>query len=871
MDETVNDLVLAPFRDIVEQGNIAVGNASDGGNEAMLKAAQSLVKEGERALKRIEPLCRRKCEEFGFVFVNALKDDDGISRFVQELNDLLYDFEEYVEVNSFDVEKFTGLQALSRKAAPAISHTITRMKLELPRAGDDAESTHSRISSDPMAPVRRSMDDVSSQRASLPYPVAEDPSEHPGTYAMPYPSGPEHNSETRLPEPSPSLLLSTVQEEEPLPPPPPLLDPWSSPSRTPDGMSDSMGHPWRVSSDSAIGSDAGSEHGNSPITANSQHLHPQQLNVAHSRPNRISTSSSSPGSSPDPNTTNINRPFFPGRISPTSPHRDQRDSVSSQANASVRSSVSDHRIDRSFTLDTVSPISPTTQNRASVFSVGAFQDQPRGQEQSPHVAPLVVRPRPSVSVSTADNGGLETVQLPTLGVPDGLIPVDEETVEQRMPSPTPETQFGGCAINLNSSYYQFRGFCSGAMEVIQGGIGVKHIKRQECRVSRPAMSRWQSARHVLSSLTGKPWRETRIKKASHGNPLLSHPHPPPPPGVVQRESQVPNYLNTATENFKSSGVGFRLRFLLKSHIHAKNVGDQIYGCAFCVQLRQTTHPNDATVFFSQRQLFAHLARHPRPLPEVPGLLVLQTEDVPVQFANNYDLHFPGPARVSMLADMMRELTALPTGTAVQTCRHTPTSNPKRPPDGSDVLSLAAGARILGVEFPAKYQGDWCLGWADHEQGLLPADIVRLDPPPGRKSGDSANQGGSTTLRGVARWRFAVKDGKDKSRGEWLSFGKGEVITNIGWSHADHWCWWGTNAKGRSGMFPQSHIEPGTLKEAAAAAAAAAATATTVRSDRASTSSGERKTGLLARISIRQKSGGSGGGGGGMSSSWASMH
>lgn len=75
MDEAIGDLILAPFRDIVAQGKFAIVNAAEGGDDEMLKAAQSLVKEGERALKKIEPLCQRKFEEHGPSFVDAVKDD----------------------------------------------------------------------------------------------------------------------------------------------------------------------------------------------------------------------------------------------------------------------------------------------------------------------------------------------------------------------------------------------------------------------------------------------------------------------------------------------------------------------------------------------------------------------------------------------------------------------------------------------------------------------------------------------------------------------------------------------------------------------------------------------------------------------------
>lgn len=72
MDD-VNDLVVTPFRDMVEKGRTAVENAGD--DKPMLKAAQALVKEGERALKRIEPLCRKHLDEYGSNFVDALKEN----------------------------------------------------------------------------------------------------------------------------------------------------------------------------------------------------------------------------------------------------------------------------------------------------------------------------------------------------------------------------------------------------------------------------------------------------------------------------------------------------------------------------------------------------------------------------------------------------------------------------------------------------------------------------------------------------------------------------------------------------------------------------------------------------------------------------
>ena len=82
MEEAVNDLVVAPFRDLVEKASTALKNAgADDGTdtEPMQKAAKSLMKEGERGLKRIEPLCRSHAQEFGSAFVRALKEDSRFS------------------------------------------------------------------------------------------------------------------------------------------------------------------------------------------------------------------------------------------------------------------------------------------------------------------------------------------------------------------------------------------------------------------------------------------------------------------------------------------------------------------------------------------------------------------------------------------------------------------------------------------------------------------------------------------------------------------------------------------------------------------------------------------------------------------------
>lgn len=71
----MDDLVLAPWKEIVLQGTAAVRNAGTTGDERMLKAAQGLVSEGERGLKKLGPLCQKNGDEFGTSFANDLKDN----------------------------------------------------------------------------------------------------------------------------------------------------------------------------------------------------------------------------------------------------------------------------------------------------------------------------------------------------------------------------------------------------------------------------------------------------------------------------------------------------------------------------------------------------------------------------------------------------------------------------------------------------------------------------------------------------------------------------------------------------------------------------------------------------------------------------
>lgn len=86
----VEELVIQPFREVVERGKDAVSNAeaaarSSGVDEngvnastgqnvtGMLRTAKSLVREGERALQRLVPLWKERVDKYGEAFTETMR------------------------------------------------------------------------------------------------------------------------------------------------------------------------------------------------------------------------------------------------------------------------------------------------------------------------------------------------------------------------------------------------------------------------------------------------------------------------------------------------------------------------------------------------------------------------------------------------------------------------------------------------------------------------------------------------------------------------------------------------------------------------------------------------------------------------------
>lgn len=371
---------------------------------------------------------------------------------MEELNDFLYDFEDYVEADRFDTNRFSELYALSRKAAPRILHIITRMKLEPPQSQDQITS-----------------------------PVTEDASIY-AESPLPYPEGPEADGQIydalrhvakldmALEETQAKALVVPPYPEDEYEQHPPIPDPWPRTFHMPMEGAHPTVHRLGTTASSAA-------------SASWSHLHSGRNMSPNSGPIKISFPAIPPRSpARRSNTYSSNSQLGPAQdytassaryrgkesIPGATPSLSARaSSIGSSTIVSSQSSISNHYRGRDSRADTVSPVSAVEWDSVSSERSG----------QSLQVQPLFTRPTAGYSRFPVDSH-LKVPEISGQDVPDGLIPVDDETTEHaapvRPPPPIPED----CSIKLDSSFYHFKGFCQGSMEILQGGIGVRRIKKQ---------------------------------------------------------------------------------------------------------------------------------------------------------------------------------------------------------------------------------------------------------------------------------------------------------------------------------------------------------------------------------------------------------
>ncbi|KAL9565165.1 hypothetical protein ACKAV7_010810 [Fusarium commune] len=166
---------------------------------------------------------------------------------------------------------------------------------------------------------------------------------------------------------------------------------------------------------------------------------------------------------------------------------------------------------------------------------------------------------------------------------------------------------------------------------------------------------------------------------------------------------------------QTRGILHRYRFLYKSHIAVRSINSIFFGCPFCDRTKSTLQEDDATVFQSIDLLFRHISRHPHPLPHVPGVVVVyESRDANTRGRQDYDLSFPHSTMTAspsgLPANDLDRIASLPAARATKDhIRRRNERSQARPDSVSEVLQFLAGAKIVGVEFPEKWDGKWCQG------------------------------------------------------------------------------------------------------------------------------------------------------------------
>ncbi|KAK8042470.1 hypothetical protein PG994_012953 [Apiospora phragmitis] len=132
MSIDVECFVIHPFQELVKIAKEAAANAEAGQSDdperskRMLKSARGLVKEGERALQKIQPLWDAQVDKHGNAFKRGIADNDVDVGNRRVLEDLLYDLDDFTELDTFDAEKYSEVQAASKAFALSALEAIRR-------------------------------------------------------------------------------------------------------------------------------------------------------------------------------------------------------------------------------------------------------------------------------------------------------------------------------------------------------------------------------------------------------------------------------------------------------------------------------------------------------------------------------------------------------------------------------------------------------------------------------------------------------------------------------------------------------------------------------------------------------------------------
>ncbi|KAF7540488.1 hypothetical protein G7054_g1299 [Neopestalotiopsis clavispora] len=864
----VEDLLVQPFRELIKRGNEAITNGEATRlenpelSQVMLRSARAVVREGERALQKVQPLLLDHLERHGDAFRDAFKNCDEVFESQRQLEDVLYDIDDYIEVETFDATKFSQLQAASKVFALSTIDNIRRLKI-----GDAALPSPAAFPPLPAIPRRRPSKVEPLIITSRPATRTGHYSTDQTVYTPQATSAPLINHSRRAlstsirSSPGEAHMLrrmsskTSQKSQKSLAPSTSSSDSqysqasfqWSG-----AGQSDTRGYNSQQPSDVEI---LGDEIQNLLSEPNSPKLRENRQTTSEvstpwtsawvhdqlSSPRDLMAQETIPEDSPigrfseestdsartkrytvESDTLATDVVFPTPRISQASKTR-RASMLSSVNNASsyaglstsaptgdMRTSLPVQQHSQETLVQGMEPYSPTkVSNNGSLHgshgSMSNVSHISHGSIGSENLPPEFFQRqiwRPSIpSCGSVKDLSLEqprSAPKPPVYRPPRITP---HAGDEEHPKPVWYSREENCSIGPDSTLYQMKSFCEGALAFKNGRYqeATKTAMFIDSVVPTSAVYHDSMSDIALSLGTNQAISFGPRKTVTQCiNCEYSH-----SAAEFRRDMAKDKRANATTE-----GVNYRLRFLYKSHLAAESKGNVLYGCIFCAHLGYTSREGDATVFTTERQLFRHLSHHPQPLPQIPGLTVLYGYlGNNCSEAEDYDLHFPSPQFASPIIPEAPLLTRRPTAVAVQPQLQKEGSRPVTDPDGRrDVLQFLAGARIVGVEFPDAWGGKWCTGWHDGIRGAFPAKLVQVEAPP--KSDIRLPGTNNDGLVVVSRWKW---ESRDVSAG-WLTFDKNTTITNVSWLSYDSWCWSGMTKDGKVGFFPSSHIKPDSIRD-----------------------------------------------------------
>lgn len=762
MSLDVEDLILQPFRELVERGDEAVANAEAAEDEnpklskELLKAARGLVKEGERALQRVQPLLSAYTDKYGDAFREAIRGNDDMVEAQRVLEDLLYDLDDFIELDNFDGDKFSKVQAASKAFARCAMETFKRLRLEETAPKSRPPSAFPPLPPLPPLDPGRVSSLSNQENGAVCSPTTSIHGKPLALNTRPLSTSTRSSRSDGRPNHAASNASTAKMSQLSF-----------GGHRVEASLNDDAASPKTAFRESSILDTLGAEFGRVKIV---------------SQPSSPDRNDMQPFVAPIPRTM-----VWVDQHAISSPQETiPEDSVTSYVSpgkdfAKPKRRAIDSLTSTSSVFDTTSPTTThaTTAERTSVLSTAS-------NPVTYHTALLATVPTSDTRTTSRGPPPFTPLSSETQGLvrattepprESGLIPANE--LNESVGQPEAGNRNENCSIGIDSTLYQLKGFCDGARTFRNGGLKEATTASMEygTRISVARCNHCEY-RHTLAEMELDTNQDSRA-------------------------------------NFCKEGVLFRLRFLFKSHLSTHDTfNTSYYGCLFCAHEHQTVREGDATVFTTQNQLFAHLSRHPQPLPFVPGITVLYGKMGDYEHNSDdkedYDLHFTDPPAVSPISEAdSAMLVKLPVGRTLKNHVRRYGERELTDPDGNSdgVLPFLVGSHIIGIDFPEKWGGKWCMGWYDGVRGSFPAKLIALDPPSSsqvRLAGLNSHDGTVVT----ARWKWKANKGSPG----WLSFDKGDTIQNVSWLDQDQWFWVGMTKSGAVGVFPRSHIKVDSLRD-----------------------------------------------------------